>query len=1238
MTLHDAARVGDLNALRALIEAGTPLDVSAEPAEPDRGHTPDGPAAEIAIRYGLIEVVGSIVGGKGSVRPKRKDQNGPTALMIASAAGQTDAVGLLLGAGAAVDVQDRDGFTALSYASALGHAAIVAMLLQAGAEVNSIDHFDMTPITLAALSGHAEAARVLAQAGARLSGTGSMCLGPLHSAAFQGHAEVVRVLLEAGADPNALELTRSPLDWAFSKKHTEVVGVLARGGAWVDQQNGNGLTPLMSAVATRDVSAVQAVLDAGANPNIKVGKSEPGLFMSKALPEGATALHLAAALGAPGIVALLLASTANPRARDSSGFTPLMLARASGHADVVRLLTEAAPPLADEQPMIRSLELVAAVRAGDTERVVALLGLGTPADSLVPDTFKYHYLLRCEATDDLLFDASTETGEGTFHDADRPVLSLALELGHDAIVDALIASGAGAKSKPKPRQFEAPSITLIDAARHGRRSAVLALLASGADVHVKDREGYTPLMHAAQEGHAEIVSDLIAAGAKVNVKTIEKSTPISLAVGHTDVLRVLLKAGARVKPYDLRLAVVNGNLESIRLLLDAIRARKLTPDAETLSMAIWSDSGSSSIDVVRLLLDAGLDVNARDGSGRPVLVAACWKSIELVRLLLDAGADVNARGEGGISALSASMMGRPTNLARLLLERGADIENRMDGNVKGETPLIRAAGFVHDALATGLLKDPEKLAVIQANDDEMIRILLEHGANIEARDLEQGRTALIHAAANGRENAVRLLIDAGADINAHDERNGRTALMCAAIEGHANIIRCLIEAGADPNAEDLDGKTAAALGKAEVASLLREFGGESLRPGGSPTQALRQAADAGDAEGIRFAVRAGADVNARLSGGLSALMVATESGNVEAVKALLPAGANPNVHDPEGKTPLIVAIQKHCPALVQALLDAGADPDGIGSQYEGGEAETPLCIAIGERCTAMTNAWQDVVNGFKDQYILGNEHVEIVRALIAAGASIDALDGRGCRPLWYAFDTGQNELAELLIEAGAGEDPISAAYVNARNFPNLARGEEFQELVQHVAGLCDAEPKPLTTSPTHQDYQTLHRGGPFPNGPTIGAAFSVARERADELIAKHQEDLRRRGAFLVITRKYVNNYNFNSQILGLVPTNSKYTVIAAVCGAGTDWGWVCPAFTIRDLRAIEPDYPFRLIGCECHSLKLEFATPIANLIDLATRLNEIRTTLWAPGMPEAPDLEDVIESLRRSPRIQFGWE
>ncbi len=174
-----------------------------------------------------------------------------------------------------------------------------------------------------------------------------------------------------------------------------------------------------------------------------------------------------------------------------------MLATASGHGEAARLLGDAAPPPAGDLPTLRSIELVPAVRRSDLESVRALLDSGVPADAKTPNLSKHHYLLRCEATDDF-FDASEVKGEGSFGDADHPVLGLALEQGHDAIVAALIAAGAGGEEGTDPGH--PANSSLIDAARLGRGAAASALIAAGADVDARDVEGKTPLLAAARAG------------------------------------------------------------------------------------------------------------------------------------------------------------------------------------------------------------------------------------------------------------------------------------------------------------------------------------------------------------------------------------------------------------------------------------------------------------------------------------------------------------------------------------------------------------------------------------------------------------------------------------------------------------------------------------------------------------------------------------------------------------------
>jgi uncharacterized protein len=75
--------------------------------------------------------------------------------------------------------------------------------------------------------------------------------------------------------------------------------------------------------------------------------------------------------------------------------------------------------------------------------------------------------------------------------------------------------------------------------------------------------------------------------------------------------------------------------------------------------------------------------------------------------------------------------------------------------------------------------------------ETITRLLLEHGADIHARD-NDGRTPLMCAAFSGNEQIVRLLLDSGADIHAKDN-NRRTVLMYAVVKGNEAIVRLLIE-------------------------------------------------------------------------------------------------------------------------------------------------------------------------------------------------------------------------------------------------------------------------------------------------------------------------------------------------------------------------------------------------------------------------------------------------------------
>jgi ankyrin repeat protein len=115
---------------------------------------------------------------------------------------------------------------------------------------------------------------------------------------------------------------------------------------------------------------------------------------------------------------------------------------------------------------------------------------------------------------------------------------------------------------------------------------------------------------------------------------------------------------------------------------------------------------------------------------------------------------------------------------------------------------------------------------VAANDVNLVQALLRSGADVNVRD-NHGLTPLFEAAWYGYEKVARLLLDDGANVNARGEFGGQTSLHFAARKGFQEVVRLLLDHGADVNVCDFHRHTplyfAIEKGHQEVVQLIKNY-------------------------------------------------------------------------------------------------------------------------------------------------------------------------------------------------------------------------------------------------------------------------------------------------------------------------------------------------------------------------------------------------------------------------------
>lgn len=195
---------------------------------------------------------------------------------------------------------------------------------------------------------------------------------------------------------------------------------------------------------------------------------------------------------------------------------------------------------------------------------------------------------------------------------------------------------------------------------------------------------------------------------------------------------------------------------------------------------------------------------------------------------------VTATGDGGMTPLMLALYNGQGPIAELLLAHGAPLDI-WAASVRGDGERLAHLLAQDGSLVQALSADgwtPLHLAA-HFGQVEAIRLLLDHGAAVDARSANAMRNTPLHAAAAGsprtRQAAV-LLVERGAAVNAA-QHGGWTALHAAAQNGDAELAALLLARGAEVNARGDGDQTPLTLaeeaGQSEVVALLAGHGGQA---------------------------------------------------------------------------------------------------------------------------------------------------------------------------------------------------------------------------------------------------------------------------------------------------------------------------------------------------------------------------------------------------------------------------
>ena len=434
-----------------------------------------------------------------------------------------------------------------------------------------------------------------------LAATGlSAATSDLADAVTNKNKTAVRTLLQQKVDVNAPQADgTTALMWAARWDDLETTDLLLKAGANVNAANRNGVTAMYLATLNGSAPMVDRLIKAGADVNAKL------------LTHGETALMMASKTGNVEVVKMLLDKGAEVNAKETlRETTALMWAASQNHANVIKLLVDHG----------------------------AGLKLTSKVDHLAPK----------------------------------------------GGVDKQLMQGL-------PSAGGLPA--LVFAAREGAIDAVKALVAAGASPDQTSADGSSPMLVAIQNGHYNVAEFLLNNSANPNIANEKGWSPLYLTVKNRNIETGTIPVPNTDQAFPFLLKLLDKGVDT------NIRSKANTEIRNGQRATWFNEAGATpfiraalcgDIEVMKLLLIHGADPNIPTLDGTTPLMAAAGvgysegfihdrseeETLQAMKLILDLGADVNAKNAQGLTALHGAAHKAALGEIQLLVDHGADLMAR----------------------------------------------------------------------------------------------------------------------------------------------------------------------------------------------------------------------------------------------------------------------------------------------------------------------------------------------------------------------------------------------------------------------------------------------------------------------------------------------------------------------------------------------------------------------------------